>query len=154
MSNYEKIQKFSDNEIVEILNNPKEYEDDIVIEAMQIGFERVIITANQENLCNSHLKRNEIKIKMVKSFNQEKKNILTSNDELEKSLLEKANNTLALGIIALLLGLMITIVTYISASQQGGRYLVTFGVIAFGIGYIIKGFVYRIKVRESFKNKK
>jgi len=153
MNTYEKLQKFSDNEIVEILNNPKEYEDDIVIDAMQIGFERGIINTLQEDLCNIHLKRNEIKSTMVKSFNQEQKNILTSNDELEKSLLEKANNTLALGVISLFLGLMITIVTYISASQHGGRYLITFGVIAFGIGYTIKGIVYRVKVRRSFKNK-
>lgn len=73
MNNYEKLQKFSNKEIEEILNNPKEYEDDIVIDAMQNGFERGIISNDLDDLCNKHLKRNEIKSTMVISSNKKKK---------------------------------------------------------------------------------
>jgi phage terminase large subunit-like protein len=46
MDTYEKLQEFSDNEIEEIINNPEKYNDDIIIDAMQIGFERAIISNN------------------------------------------------------------------------------------------------------------
>ena len=153
MDYYKELQELPDNEIEDIINQPDNYEDDIIIDAMQIGFERGIINNHQEDLCNRHLKRNELKSTMVISSKKKKENTLTSNDELEKKLVEKANTTLALGIISLLLGLMVTIITYISASQHGGRYYITFGAITFGLGYSIKGLVYRIRIRKTFKNK-
>jgi 4-hydroxybenzoate polyprenyltransferase len=91
---------------------------------------------------------------MVNNFNEVEKYPVTSTNELEKSYLEKSDITLAIGIISLFLGLMITIGSYFTVSQHGGSYYITYGAIAFGIAYIIKGLVNRKKNKKYFKNQK
>ncbi len=72
MSTYQELQNLPDSKIEEILDFPEKFEDDMVFEAIQIGYERGIIKSNQEKLCVSYLDRNKpFKTPIVNANNQE-----------------------------------------------------------------------------------
>jgi uncharacterized membrane protein len=47
--------------------------------------------------------------------------------------------TIAIGVILLIVGIVITVVTHDHASKQGGTYVVAYGPIVYGVITIIRG---------------
>jgi hypothetical protein len=52
---------------------------------------------------------------------------------------ESGSSDVALGLILIVIGILITIVTYDSASKSGGTYIVAFGPIIVGVIKLFRG---------------
>jgi hypothetical protein len=55
---------------------------------------------------------------------------------------------IAIGAVVFVIGLVITIATYSSASSGGGTYVVAYGPMIFGILYVIRGFMAVAKAQK------
>jgi len=66
-------------------------------------------------------------------------------DEDENQIERRASGAsqLAIGVLLLVTGVVITAATYGAASNEGGIYVIAYGPIVFGIGYIIRGLIIR-----------
>jgi len=62
-----------------------------------------------------------------------------SGHELQRAGRSRATGQLVLGGALLLIGILITAVTYGSASTGGGTYIIAYGPMIFGCGQIIRG---------------
>jgi len=54
-----------------------------------------------------------------------------------------ANRSILVGLAWLVLGIVVTVATYSSASQQGGTYLVAWGPVVYGLIQIVRGLASR-----------
>ena len=70
---------------------------------------------------------------------------LSAEDEDENRIERRASGAsqLAIGVLLLVAGVVITAATYGAASNEGGIYFIVYGPIVAGIGYIIRGLIIR-----------
>ncbi len=158
---YDKLQNMTNSELEEILEHPENHNEEKVIETMQLGFERNIITPEQEEICNNYINRKE-KSRIENEVNITQKTVKESKDnevgifhEVQKEIKEKGTNYLVGGIVLVFFGILLTIASYTKAIKfTEEKYSIMYGAIIVGISLIIRGIIFKVKIKKAFKGVK